>query len=58
MEEVIEQFADIFCTSLRMLQKEIEINQECNNTFYDVDILVAKWNELYDEYFGESEVKK
>lgn len=58
MEEVIEQFADIFCTSLRMLQKEIEINNECNNTLYDIDILVEKWNNLYDKYFGESEVKK
>lgn len=58
MEEVIEQFGDIFCTSLRMLQKEIEINNECNNTLYDIDILVEKWNNLYDKYFGDSEVIK
>lgn len=51
MEEVIEEFANIFCLSIRMLQEEIEENKESINTFDDVDILVDKWNKLYDKYF-------
>ena len=55
MIEVIEEFADLFCLSLTMLQEEIEENKENINTFDDVDILVNKWNELYDKYFEEDE---
>lgn len=53
MEEVIEKFAEIFYTSLRMLQEEIEENHENLHNFNQVDELVEKWNNLYDEYFGD-----
>ena len=53
MEEVIEKFTEIFCTSLRMLQEEIEENHENLHNFNQVDELVEKWNNLYDEYFGD-----
>lgn len=34
-----------------MNKEEIEKNKESINTFDDVDILVDKWNKLYDKYF-------
>ena len=58
MEEVIEQFAEIFCKSLRMLSEEIEENKENLNNFNDVDELVDEWNSLYEKYFEEGEWEK
>lgn len=55
MEEVIEQFAEIFCKSLRMLQEEIEENEENLNNLNNVDELVDEWNSLYEKYFEEGE---
>lgn len=53
MEEVIEKFAEIFCKSLQMLDKEIEENKENLFIHFDVENLANKWNVLYDEYFGD-----
>lgn len=55
MEEVIEKFAEIFCKSLQMLDKEIEENKENLFTHFDVENLANEWNVLYDEYFGDDE---
>lgn len=33
MEDMIEEFAEIFCKSLRMLQEEIEENKEILHNF-------------------------
>ena len=51
MEEVIEEFGEIFYKSLRMLQEEIEENKENLNSFNDVDEIVEEWNNLYEKYF-------
>lgn len=53
LEDIIEEFAEIFCKSLRMLQEEIEENKENINTFNKVDELVSEWNNLYDKYIDE-----
>ena len=55
MEEVIEEFGNIFAKTLRMLQVEIEENHESIHRLEDIKGLVEEWNNLYDKYF-ESEV--
>lgn len=53
--EIIEQFANIFVDSLRMLQEEIEENHENLHTLNQVENLVDRWNNLYDDLFGSDE---
>lgn len=50
MEDMIEEFAEIFCKSLWMLQEEIEENKEILHNFNNVEELVEEWNDLHDKY--------
>lgn len=51
MEEMIEEFANIFAKSLIMLKNEVEINRENNIRLYQVEELAEEWNNLYEKYF-------
>lgn len=53
--ETLELFANIFTDSLRMLQEEIEENHENLHTLNQVENLVDRWNNLYDDLFGSDE---
>ena len=52
-EDIINEFAGIFCKCLRMLQEEVEENKENVNTFNDINNLIKEWNNLYDKYINE-----
>lgn len=53
--EILELFANIFTDSLKMLQEEIEENHENLHTLNQVENLVDRWNNLYDDLFGSDE---
>lgn len=44
IEEILEQFANIFTDSLRMLQEEIEENKDLKNQLNDIHSNFCKFN--------------